>query len=62
MTQKEKYWLRREAGLCIRCGKPTQKSRCPECMTDLAVASRKSRLGRIERLKRRIAELEAMNA
>ena len=62
MTQKEKYWLRREAGLCIRCGKPTTKSRCPECMLDLAVASRKSRLGRIERLEARIAELEAMNA
>lgn len=62
MTQKEKYWLRRDAGLCIRCGEPAQKSRCPECMMDLAVASRKSRIGRIERLQQRIAELEAMNA
>lgn len=22
----------REAGLCVRCGKPSQKSLCPDCM------------------------------
>ena len=59
---KEKYWDRRNAGLCVCCGQPADKSRCPECMKDISMASAKSAKNRIERLQRRIAELESVNA
>lgn len=32
MPRKMTYSQMREAGLCVRCGKPSEKSVCPECM------------------------------
>lgn len=58
MTNKERYWARRNAGLCVRCGKPASKSRCPECMQDLQFAATKWRKGRVAVLRQRIWELE----
>ena len=60
MTQKEKYWNRRKAGLCVCCGVESSKSRCPSCMSDLTYACRKSRVGRIKRLEERIKTLEGV--
>ncbi|MBO5706449.1 MAG: hypothetical protein J6S05_05570 [Bacteroidaceae bacterium] len=57
MTQKERYWARRDAGLCVCCGEPATKSRCPACMKDLTAASAKSQKLRIELLQQRIREL-----
>ena len=58
VTNKERYWARRNAGLCVRCGKPASKSRCPECMQDLQFATTKWRKGRVAVLRQRIRELE----
>ena len=58
MTNKERYWARRNAGLCVRCGIPARKSRCPACMQDLQQATTKWRKGRVAVLRERIRELE----
>lgn len=29
--QKNRYWLRRAAGLCVMCGKPSARAVCPNC-------------------------------
>lgn len=58
MTAKERYWSLRNAGLCVCCGEPATKSRCPGCMKVLTAAVSKSAKLRIERLKNRVAELE----
>jgi predicted amidophosphoribosyltransferase len=59
MTRKgERYWERRNAGLCVACGVPTDKSRCPTCMKYLSYATSKSGRERIRRLEERIKSLE----
>ena len=58
MTQTEKYWKLRNAGLCVCCRKPVSgKSRCPDCMKDNSAASKKSQANRIEKLRAKIREL-----
>ena len=50
--------MRRNAGLCVVCGVPANKSRCTKCMADQTYASIKSRKNRIANMKSRIRELE----
>lgn len=58
-NNKNRYWERRNAGLCVQCCAPANgKSRCPACMKDQAYASKKSSKLRIQRLEARIRELE----
>jgi hypothetical protein len=60
MGNKDKYWERRNAGLCVACGEPAGgKSRCQKCMKDLGFASVKSKRLKIQRLEDRIRDLEA---
>ena len=57
----ERYWERRKAGLCVDCGVPTDKSRCPKCMKYLSSSVKKyhrERTERIRRLEERIKILE----
>ena len=59
---KYNYWKRRRNGLCVTCNKPTDgTARCPVCAKKCSLASAKSTKKRLETMKARIAELEAMN-
>lgn len=57
---KARYRSLRKAGRCVACGKPTEKSRCSDCMKALEHAVVKSRRKRLRVMENRIKELEAM--
>lgn len=62
MTKSKRiYWERKNAGLCVTCKTPTNgTTRCKACAKDVSAASAKAQKKRLDALRARIAELEAM--
>lgn len=60
---KERYHRRREAGLCVACGKPALgKSRCPKCAKAVNAASVVSNRKRIKREREELLRLRVLFA
>ena len=61
---KYRYWQRKNNGLCVACGIPVDKgaTRCRFCMKKLSVASQESTKRKLEELKAKAAEVDALRA